>query len=108
DAGEDALAAARRELTEETGLVASGPFTELGSVTQRGGKVVIAFACAGDLDLSALVSNRFELEWPPRSGRRARFPERDRGEDFALPLARTKINSGQIAFLERLEQALPT
>ena len=106
DASEDALAAACRELLEETGLLAAGPFIDLGSVTQRGGKVVIAFACAADHDLTAIVSNRFEIEWPPRSGRRVSFPEVDRAEYFALPLARLKINAAQSAFLERLERAL--
>jgi predicted NUDIX family NTP pyrophosphohydrolase len=108
DPAEEALAAACRELREETGLVAAGPFIELGSVTQRGGKVVIAFACPGDHDLSAIVSNRFELEWPPRSGRRVSFPEIDRVEYFKLPSARLKINTAQAAFLERLERALPS
>jgi len=103
---EDTLAAARREVSEETGFEASGPFIELGSVTQRGGKTVIAFACAGDFDVSALVSNEFELEWPPRSGHRSRFPEVDRAEYFTLPVARSKINAAQSAFLDRLEQAL--
>ena len=106
DSGEDALSTAQRELTEETGFVAGGPFVELGSVTQRGGKVVFAFACEGDFDPSAIVSNRFELEWPPRSGRRVSFAEVDRADYFTLPVARTKINAAQSAFLDRLERLL--
>ncbi|HEV8247831.1 MAG TPA: NUDIX domain-containing protein [Polyangiaceae bacterium] len=104
--GEEPLLAARRELEEETGLRAEGPFAPLGNVTQRGGKVVIAFACAGDFDLTVIKSNRFEIEWPPRSGRRASFPEIDRAEYFALSAARVKINQGQLPLLDRLAAAL--
>src|SRR5262249_29872291 len=98
----EALAAARRELSEETGFVAAGPFVELGSGTQRGGKVVTAFACAGDFDVKTVVSGPFEVEWPPRSGRRPRFPEVDRAEYFRVPVARAKINPAQSALLDRL------
>lgn len=104
--GEDALAAARREVEEETGIAAVGPFLDLGSVTQRAGKVVHAFACAGDHDPTAIESNTFELEWPPRSGRRVTFPEVDRASYFPLPEARRKINAAQSALLDRLERAL--
>lgn len=105
-AGEDALSAARRELTEETGFVSAEPYESLGSVTQRGGKVVIAFACEGDFDVERLVSNTFELEWPPRSGRKATFPEVDRASYFELEAARLKINPAQAALLIRLEEWL--
>lgn len=99
----DPLAAAQREFTEETGFVSEGPYESLGSVTQRGGKRVLAFACEGAFDVAKLVSNTFELEWPPRSGRKATFPEIDRASYFELDVARTKINPAQVAFLERLE-----
>src|SRR5581483_5932289 len=76
-ADEAPLAAAQRELTEEVGFVDAGPFAALGSIRQAGGKVVHAFAAAADFDPAQLVSNRFELEWPPRSGRRVEVPEVD-------------------------------
>jgi predicted NUDIX family NTP pyrophosphohydrolase len=104
--GEDPLEAARRELTEETGFVSEGPYEPLGSVTQRGGKHVVAFACRGEFDVGALVSNEFELEWPPRSGRKATFPEVDRAEYFDLITARRKMNPAQAALLTRLEEFL--
>jgi predicted NUDIX family NTP pyrophosphohydrolase len=103
---EDALAAACREVREEIGIAAVGPFLELGSVTQRGGKIVIAYACAGDHAVEAIESNHFELEWPPRSGRRVSFPEVDRAAYFALSEARAKINPAQSALLDRLELEL--
>jgi predicted NUDIX family NTP pyrophosphohydrolase len=106
DTGEDALSAARRETSEETGFAPAGPFLALGAVTQRAGKVVMAFACEGDFDVSALVSNDFEIEWPPRSGKRASFPEIDRAEYFDLDRARIKMNPAQVALLERLLNAL--
>jgi predicted NUDIX family NTP pyrophosphohydrolase len=104
--GEEPLAAARRELTEETGFVSRGPYEPLGSVTQSGGKHVVAFACSGDFEVDALVSNEFELEWPPRSGRKTTFPEVDRACYFDLETARLKINPAQAAFLSRLEDWL--
>lgn len=103
DAGEDALAAAVRELREETGVAVCGPFTALGTVRQKAGKRVTAFACEGDCDAAAIVSNRFSIEWPPRSGRQQEFPEVDRAQWFSLDEARTKINEAQIALLEELQ-----
>jgi predicted NUDIX family NTP pyrophosphohydrolase len=105
--GEDALAAARREFAEETGLpLPPGRPRPLGEVTQRGGKRVTAWALEGDLDLTGATSNTFEMEWPRGSGRRAEFPEVDRIEWLPLDRALTKIIPAQTAFLERLGQAL--
>lgn len=106
DPGEDLLAAARRELEEETGFRADGEATALGSVRQAGGKVVHAFAVVGDADPAALRSNTFELEWPPRSGARRAFPEVDRAAWFPLDEARRRILPGQAALLDALERAL--
>jgi predicted NUDIX family NTP pyrophosphohydrolase len=108
--GDDPLEAALRELAEETGadVAASdrGALVELGVATQKGGKVVSAWAAELDLDASAVESNTFTLEWPPRSGRQQAFPEVDRAAWLDLETARTKINPGQAAFLDRLERAL--
>jgi predicted NUDIX family NTP pyrophosphohydrolase len=101
-AGEDPLEVAQREFEEETGARPAGAFRPLGDVTQPGGKRVSAWAVEGDFDPAALVSNTFEVEWPPRSGRKARFPEVDRAEWFALGAAREKILSGQRPFIDRL------
>jgi len=105
-ATEEPLAAARREFEEETGARPAGDFRPLGEVTQPGRKVVSAWAVAGDFDPATLVSNTFELEWPPRSKRMARFPEIDRAQWFSLDEARQKILSGQRVFIDRLEQLL--
>ncbi len=89
DDGEDARACALREFEEETGSApAPGELTDLGTVRQKSGKVVQAWALAGDLDPETVRSNRFEMEWPPRSGRRAEFPEVDRAAWFGLAEAR--------------------
>jgi predicted NUDIX family NTP pyrophosphohydrolase len=103
--GEDPEAVARREFAEELGIAPAGPLQDLGEVRQTGGKRVRAFALEGDIDVDAIRSNRFEMEWPPRSGRTQAFPEIDRAAWFPLPLAREKIIAGQRPFLDRLEQA---
>jgi len=102
DDDEDLLAVARRELEEETGLKPAGPFVPLKPIKQKGGKIVHAWACAGDCDPSQLKSNTFTLEWPPRSGKLQEFPEVDRAEFFDLATAKLKINSAQAALLEEL------
>lgn len=105
-AGEELLAAARREFAEETGHAPGGPFVPLGSVRQKGGKVVHAWACEGDLDPRLATSNTTWLEWPPGSGRRVEFPEIDRCGWFAPDAARAKLNPAQVAFVDRLEAVL--
>lgn len=105
-AGELPLAAARRELAEETGIHVSGELVPLGSVRQAGGKIVHAWAVEQDADAGAVRGNTFELEWPPRSGRRQAFPEVDRAAWFGLEEARSKIHKGQRELLDRLA-ALP-
>jgi predicted NUDIX family NTP pyrophosphohydrolase len=94
---------ARREFREELGAKLDGDLFLLGEVRQRGGKTVSAFAIGADIDVQNIASNTFEIEWPPRSGRRQAFPEIDRAEWFDLAAARAKINAAQITFLERLE-----
>ena len=97
------LDAARREFTEETGAPApDGPYLELGEVRQSGGKRVVAFAARGDLDPAGIVSNTFEMPWPPRSGRMRRFPEIDRAEWMEPEKARVALNPAQVEFVDRL------
>ena len=107
DAGEDLLAAARREFTEETGWVTIAPLEPLGEIKQRGGKVVTAYAVQADFDPATLVSNTFQMEWPPGSGRMRPFPEIDRVQWFTLADAEAKILPGQAGFLDRLAAGLP-
>ncbi|PYE19398.1 putative NUDIX family NTP pyrophosphohydrolase [Williamsia limnetica] len=103
---EDPLVAARREFVEELGLdVPAGEVIELGEVKQSGGKLVIAFAIEADLDITDSVSNTFEMEWPPKSGKMAAFPEVDRVAWFDLDTARIKLNKVQRDFLDRLVAA---
>ena len=104
--GEDPLAAAKREFREETGQAIEGDFISLGDIRQASGKVVAAWAVEGEIDARAIASNSFEMEWPPRSGRRQSFPEVDRAAWFSLDEARRRINRGQTAFLERLRKLL--
>jgi predicted NUDIX family NTP pyrophosphohydrolase len=101
---EDAETAARREFAEELGIEPSVPLIALGEVKQRGGKMVTAFAAQLDIDVSGIRSNTFEMEWPPRSGKRQVFPEVDRAEWFTLEAAREKINAGQCPLLDRLAE----
>jgi predicted NUDIX family NTP pyrophosphohydrolase len=101
--GEDGPGAARREFAEELGLpVPDGPFLDLGETTQRSGKVVTAWAAEGDLDADSIHSNTFTMEWPPRSGTTAEFPEVDRAGWFGLDEAREKLNPAQVEFVDRL------
>jgi predicted NUDIX family NTP pyrophosphohydrolase len=101
--GDDPRACALREFEEELGsAVPSGELADLGSVRQRNGKEVRAWAAEGDLDPAGVTSNTFELEWPPRSGRMQAFPEVDRAEWFGVGEAREKLNPAQAAFLDRL------
>jgi predicted NUDIX family NTP pyrophosphohydrolase len=103
----DMEATARREFEEETGhQVPSGRLIDLGTVTQKGGKVVYAWAAEGDLDPATATSNTFSFEWPPFSGRVREFPEIDRVEWFDPAEARRRIKDAQIPFVDRLESAL--
>ena len=98
---------ARREFKEETGIaLPDGAWLDLGSIKQKGGKVVHAWAVAGDLDPVDAASETFELEWPPKSGKTQRFPEIDRVEWFSPDEARQRIKEAQIPLLDRLEAAL--
>jgi predicted NUDIX family NTP pyrophosphohydrolase len=108
DANEDPLDAARREFQEETGFLATGEFIELGSVRQKSGKVVLAWAFAGDCNPADLLSNTCEIEWPPRSGKRMEIPEVDRGRWYGLAEARHAIRAEQGELLDRLERRLAT
>ena len=99
---ESAEVAARREFLEELGVEAPSSLTDLGTVRQKNGKEVRAFLGEGDLDVDTVVSNTFEMEWPPRSGRRASFAEIDRAEWFPVDVAREKLNPAQAEFLDRL------
>jgi predicted NUDIX family NTP pyrophosphohydrolase len=104
--GEDPLAAACREFKEETGLSPEGPFIPLGSVRQKAGKVVHAWAWEGNADPAAIASNLVKTEWPRGSGRWLTFPEVDRCAWFDPRVAREKINSAQAALIDRLETEL--
>ena len=105
--GDDPLESARREFEEETGTALEATeLIELGSVRQKSGKLVVAWAAEGDLDAEAVHSNSFEMEWPPRSGRTAEFPEVDRAGWFGADAARTKLVAAQAAFVDRLLERL--
>ncbi len=103
---EDALVAARREFAEEMGEEPRGDFLPLGEIRQKGGKQVTCFAVESDFDVNGLVSNTFEMEWPPRSGKRRVFPEVDRAAWFTPEEAEAKILSAQWELIERLQRRL--
>jgi len=102
--GEEPLAAAKREFEEEIGLKPQGTFIELKPITQKGGKIVHAWAFEGECDTTCVRSNNFQMEWPPRSGKFQTVPEVDRACFFRIAEAKQKINTAQVAFLEELEQ----
>ncbi|MFD2582309.1 NUDIX domain-containing protein [Pedobacter vanadiisoli] len=102
DENEEPLAAAIREFAEETGEKLSGDFIELTPIVQKGGKKVFCWAIAGNLAPEVFVSNTFELEWPPRSGKRQSYPEMDKAAWFNYPDAVKYINERQIALLDEL------
>ncbi len=105
--GEEFEAVARREFAEETGhALPAGALIDLGEIRQKSGKLVLAWAVRGDLDAATAVSNTFEMEWPPRSGRVQAFPEIDRVEWFDLDEAGRKLKAAQVPFLERLSEAI--
>ncbi|HEV7176777.1 MAG TPA: NUDIX domain-containing protein [Solirubrobacteraceae bacterium] len=107
DSSEDPLAAAKREFEEELGTAApDGPVKDLGEIKQKSGKIVSAWAVAGDLDVTEITSNTVEVQWPPRSGKMLEIPEVDRAEWFPIHEAREKINPAQAELLDRLAEIL--
>lgn len=100
--GEDPLDAAKREFTEETGFPIDGDFRPLTPLRQPSGKLIHAWAVEGDCDPAQLSSNLFEMEWPPKSGKRSSFPEADRAAWFSLDEARKRIIAGQAPFLDEV------
>jgi predicted NUDIX family NTP pyrophosphohydrolase len=104
--GEDPLAAARREFEEETGVTPTGPFLPLGSIRQKAGKEIHAWAWEGDADPDRVTSNLVQTEWPRGSGRWLTFPEVDRCGWFGPETARKKLNPAQAELIGRLEAAL--
>jgi predicted NUDIX family NTP pyrophosphohydrolase len=106
--GEDAETAARREFEEETGFSVQGELIGLGSVRLRSGKIIHAYACEGDVDPAALDSNRFELEWPRRSGKLQTFPELDEVRFVTPQQARELLNPAQVQLVDRLVAILAT
>ena len=99
---EEPFDAAIREMREETGIILKGNFIELTPVTQKGGKLVYAWANEHDVDPSEIKSNEFEIEWPPKSGKKRSFPEIDKADWFNIKTAKEKINSGQVPLIEEL------
>ncbi len=104
DDNEDALSAAKRELLEETGISVFGEFIELQSIKLKSGKMVFAWALQKDVDAEKIISNHFEMEWPPHSGTMQSFPEIDKVAWFTMEEAATKINAMQVGLLEQLEE----
>jgi len=104
EAGENELEAAKREFQEETSLLAEGEFLPLGSVRNKSGKKITAWAFAGDCDPAAVRSNTFEMEWPPKSGKMAEFAEVDRAGFFSFEEAQAKMNAAEFEFVQRLQK----
>jgi predicted NUDIX family NTP pyrophosphohydrolase len=101
---EEALTAAKREFEEETGQPIDGKFIPLEPIIQRSGKKVFAWAVEGDIDHETIFSNTFEIEWPPRSGKKQAFPEVDRAGWFDIETAKVKIIPAQVALIDNLTQ----
>ncbi len=101
--GDDPLETAKREFLEETGSSVSGEFAALMPRKQKSGKLIYAWAVEGDIDAASIRSNTFSMEWPPRSGKQQEFPEVDCGEWLTIPVAREKLQQGQLGFLDELE-----
>ena len=108
DHGEDLLGAAIREFEEETGYQVSGEFIKLTPIRLRAGKIVVPFALEYDLDPETIVSNTFETEWPPRSGRQQAFPEIDRAAWLDPETAKKKLNPAQASIVDELQRVLKT
>lgn len=100
--GQDPFETARREFREETGYDANGNFIALAPLRQTSRKIIAAWAFEGNCDSEKIVSNLFTLEWPPKSGKHAQFPEVDRAAWFSIPTARQKILKGQLGFIDQL------
>lgn len=104
--GENPLDAAKREVEEETGIKVEGPFIELTPVKLPGGKLVYALAAKGEVDPANISCNEFEIEWPPKSGKKQSFPEIDKAAWFSAREAKNKINGGQVPLIEEWEQKI--
>jgi predicted NUDIX family NTP pyrophosphohydrolase len=104
--GEDPLAVAVREFKEETGQQITGDFEQLQPVKQKAGKIITAWAVKGNVDENRIISNTFEIEWPPKSGKMRAFPEIDKAEWFGISDARDKLNPGQVGLLDELTHKL--
>ena len=105
---EDPLSAAKREFQEEIGFYPDGEFMPLGSITQKAGKIVHAWAFLGDCDAKSIKSKTFKMEWPPKSGIEKEFPEVDKADFFGMEAAKKKINQAQIELFVRLEEKIKT
>lgn len=103
---EDALHAAKREFKEETGIACTGDFLPLSPIKLKSGKTVYGWALQKNIDASKITSNDFEMEWPPRSGKKQRFPEIDRAAWFTTAIAKKKINTSQVHFIDELISTL--